>query len=188
MPRILVTGSGSVGKTTLVSHLGPELSLCPIEEMARDLCTRLGYAQIGDISENEQEHFKIKVLSEQISRENELKDFITDRGALDCWVLWQRWQLCKAMTFTSEAYYKMARAQSQKYTHVILVPPLFEPVDDGFRWIDKDYLNQIHRMTELAIFDFGLQNKTYIIREQELDNRLVEIKNWLSQNQNQDQD
>lgn len=180
MPRILVTGSGSVGKTTLVNHLAPELSLCQIDEMARVLCSRLGYAQLGDIPLDEQEHFKIKVLSEQIALENELESFVADRGVLDCWVLWQRWQMCKAMTFTSQAYYKMARAQSQKYTHIILVPPLFEPVDDGFRWIDKDYLDQIHRMTELAIYDFGLQNKTYIIQEKSLDGRLLEIKNWLT--------
>jgi len=180
MPRILVTGSGSVGKTTLVNALAPELSLQPIEEMARVLCRKLGYTKLGDVPENEQEQFKIKVLSEQIARENELQDFISDRGALDCWVLWQRWQLCKAMTFASEAYYKMALAQSKTYTHVILVPPLFEPVDDGFRWIDKDYLNQIHRMIELAIYDFKLQDKTYIIQEQSLEGRLLEIKNWLS--------
>lgn len=180
MPRILVTGSGSVGKTTLVNSLAPELSLHAIDETARALCTRLGYTQMGDIAENEQEHFKIKVLSEQIAREGELENFITDRGALDCWVLWQRWQLCKAMTFTSEAYYKMALAQSNKYTHVIFVPPLFAPVDDGFRWIDKDYLNQIDRMTQLAIYDFGLQNRTYTIQESSLEGRLWEIKNWLS--------
>ncbi|MBP7860858.1 ATP-binding protein [bacterium] len=179
MPRILVTGSGSVGKTTLVKSLAPELSLNAIDEMARALCARLGFAQMGDVCEDEQEHFKIKVLSEQIAREEELKSFITDRGALDCWVLWQRWQLCKAMTFTSEAYYKMALAQSNKYTHIIFVPPLFEPVDDGFRWIDKDYLNQIDRMTKLAIYDFGLEKKTYTIQESSLEGRLLEIKNWL---------
>ncbi len=180
MPKILVTGSGSVGKTTLVESLAPELSLSVIPEVGRLLCRRLGYNQIGDIPLAEQEGFKIKVLSEQIARENELQKFITDRGALDCWVLWQRWQLCKAMTFTSETYYRIARAHSRNYSHVIFLPPAFEPAEDGFRWTDKDYRNQIHRMLELAIYDFGLQEKTFVPQSDTLEKRLVEIKEWLA--------
>jgi len=176
--RIIITGASGVGKTTLVEALTPLLSLPLIPELGRDICHQMGYQKIGDIPD--QEEFKRAVLDAQISRENQLPEFISDRSAIDCWVLWQRWNLCSAMTYDSEAYYQKARAQAQRYTHVIYVRPTFPPVEDGFRWTEPIYQKQIDRLVRMTLYDFELWEKTLTIEEEDQEERLRAALKWLS--------
>ena len=157
-----------------MAALAPLLHLQVIPELGRKLCTDMGYERIGDIPQSEQENFKRLVLEAQISRENELGEFIADRSTLDCWVLWQRWNLCTAMTFDTESYYEKCRAQSLHYTHVIYVPPMFAPGEDGFRWTDLDYQKQIDRLTRLSLYDWQLMQRTLTIESKEPKERLAQ--------------
>lgn len=157
--------------------LAPLLSLSVIPELARKICHDLGYQRIGDIPE--QEAFKWKVLDAQIAAENQAESFISDRSSLDAWVLWQRWNLCDAMSYDTERYYESARQQAQKYTHVIYVPPMFEPVEDGFRWTDKDYQKQIDRLVRMTIFEWNLSARTYVVQSTDNESRLKETSHWL---------
>ena len=134
----------------------------------------MGYERIGDIPQSEQENFKRLVLEAQISRENELGEFISDRSALDCWVLWQRWNLCSAMTYDTESYYEKCRAQSLLYTHIIYVPPMFAPAEDGFRWTDLDYQKQIDRLTRLSLYDWQLTPRAMTVQAESPEERLAE--------------
>lgn len=178
MKRIIITGASGVGKTTLVEALTPLLSLPLIPELGRDICHQMGYQKIGDIPD--QEEFKRAVLDAQISKENQLPEFISDRSAIDCWVLWQRWNLCSAMTYDSEAYYGKARAQAQRYSHIIYVRPTFPAVEDGFRWTEPIYQKQIDRLVRMTLYDFELWEKTLTIEEEDIEERLRAALKWLS--------
>ena len=176
--RLIAIGSSGVGKTTLVESLAPLLSLSVIPELGRALCFEMGYERIGEIED--QEGFKQKVLDAQIEEEEKLGSFISDRSTIDCWVLWQRWNLCSAMTYTSEAYYQKARKQADKYSHIIYIPPMFEPEDDGFRWCDKDYQQQIDRLVRMTLYEWDLFDKVYQVKSNDRIERVEEIKNWLA--------
>src|SRR5690606_35866403 len=141
-----------------VEELTPLLSLPHIEELGRKICEEMGHERIGDIPD--QEAFKQRVLSAQIEEENRLDSFISDRSTIDCWVLWQRWNICSAMTYDSEDYYKRAREQAQSYSLVVYIPPMFPPLEDGFRWTDGDYQNQIDRMVRTTLWDWNLWERT----------------------------
>ncbi|HEY9678281.1 MAG TPA: ATP-binding protein [Drouetiella sp.] len=182
--RLIVTGASGVGKTTLVEMLAPLLSLSVIPELGRKLCHDMGHERIGEIPD--QEDFKWKVLNAQIEAENEKHSFISDRSTVDCWVLWQRWNICSAMTYDTEAYYDKSRAQAQKYTHIIYIPPMFPPVEDGFRWTEPDYQKQIDRLVRLTIFDWRLSEITYVVQSLDNKSRLEEIRNWLESPQKSD--
>jgi thymidylate kinase len=177
--RIIITGASGVGKTTLVELLAPLLSLPIIPEVARVLCKELGYDKIGDIPD--QEGFKRKVLQRQIEEENRLGTFISDRSALDSWVLWQRWNICQAMTFDTEIYYGTARSQASAYTDIIYVPPMFPPPNDGFRWIDTDYQRQIDRIVRMTLHDWELWGHTYVVRAANVEARVKEVMQWLEE-------
>jgi len=183
MKRIIITGASGVGKTTLVEALTPLLSLSQIPELGRDICHQMGYQKLTDIPD--QEAFKRAVLEAQISRENELGEFVSDRSTIDCWALWQRWNICSAMSYDSESYYESSREQAQKYTHVIYVRPMFQPVDDGFRWTDLDYQKQIDRLVRMTLFDFALLERTFVLNELTTEKRVQEVIAWL---QNPDTD
>ena len=176
--RIIAIGSSGVGKTTLVESLTPLLSLQVIPELGRAICKEMGFERIGEIED--QEGFKQKVLATQIEEEEQLGSFISDRSTIDCWILWQRWNLCSAMTFTSEAYYQKSKQQATKYTHIIYIPPMFDPEDDGFRWCDKDYQQQIDRLVRMTLYEWNLFDKVYQVKSDKKEKRVEEIKNWLS--------
>lgn len=175
--RITLTGASGVGKTALAQALAEKLKLPLIPEIARELCLASGWQKIGDIKD--QEGFKHTVLQEQIAREEKLGQFIADRSAFDAWVLWQRWNLCSAMTYDSERLYNLAREQSQKYTHVIYIPPLIELKEDSFRWTDIDYQKQVDRITRMTLYDFDLWPVTQTIKSSVFEERIQEVVNWI---------
>lgn len=175
--RIIITGASGVGKTTLAGSLAPLLSLPLIPELARDMCAQMGYQRIGDIPD--QEEFKRHVLKAQIDLEEELGNFISDRSTIDCWVLWQRWNLNHAMTYDTEAYYVTARAQAALYSHIIYVPPHFPPAEDGFRWTDLDYQKQIDRLVRMSLFEWDLLDRTLFITGENLNERVAQVMGWM---------
>src|SRR4029453_19502970 len=130
MKRIIVPGASGVGKTVLVDALAPRLGLAVIPELGRSICENMGFKRIGEVPD--QEGFKRKVLEAQVAEEERLSGFISDRSTVDCWVLWQRWNICSAMTYDTESYYRLSRAQSEKHSHVIHVPPIFPPPQNTF--------------------------------------------------------
>jgi hypothetical protein len=162
-----------------VEALAPLLSLPIIPELGRKLCLDMGYERIGDIPQSEQENFKRLVLEAQISREDELGAFISDRSALDCWVLWQRWNICSAMTYDTEAVYERARGQSRGYSHIIYIPPMFAPPEDGFRWTDLDYQKEIDRLVRMTLYEWNLLELTLTIKSAEPGQRVQEALSWL---------
>jgi AAA domain len=162
-----------------VEELAPLLSLPIIPELARQMCESLGYKYIGEIPD--QEEFKRKVLAAQIESESRAKRFVSDRSTIDSWVLWQRWNIGQAMSYDTEDYYNQARLQAQSYTHVILIPPMFDPVDDGFRWIDKDYQKQIDRLVRMTLYEWNLLDRTYVISSETTQARLAEVIAWIDQ-------
>ncbi|MBS1999514.1 MAG: ATP-binding protein [Cyanobacteria bacterium SZAS LIN-2] len=179
--RIIVVGASGVGKTTLVEALAPLLNLPVIPELGRKLCLDMGYQRIGDIPATEQENFKRLVLEAQIEQENSLGEFIADRSTIDCWVLWQRWNICSAMTYDTEAYYTMAREQAKDYSHVIYLPPMFAPPEDGFRWTDLDYQKEIDRLVRMTLFEWDHLPHTLTVQSTGHDERVQETMAWLSQ-------
>ncbi len=170
-------GASGVGKTTLVEALTPLLALPVIPELGRKLCLEMGYQYPGEIPD--QELFKNQVLKAQITEENNLGSFIADRSTLDAWVLWQRWNICQAMTYDSERYYNEARQQSTLYTDIIYIPPMFPPSDDGFRWTDPDYQKQIDRLVRMTLFDWQLLDRTLTLQSLAHQERLKEAQTWL---------
>ena len=173
----MITGASGVGKTSLASLLAPRLKVELLPEVARLLCAEKGFERIGDIPD--QEGFKWEVLENQIKRENSCSDFVADRSAIDSWVLWQRWQICQSMTYESEKFYEAARKQCQSYTQVIYVPPLFEAVEDNFRWTDPDYLKQFDRIIRMTLYDFQLWDRTFTVTAHSVESRMQEVLQWL---------
>lgn len=175
--RIAIAGASGVGKTTLVELLAPSFRLPSIPELGRELCTNLGYERIGDIPD--QEDFKRRVLAAQIAEEERWGSFISDRSTIDCWVLWQRWNICQAMTYDTEAYYNEARLQARKYTHIVYVPPMFAPPEDGFRWTNTDYQQQIDRLVRMTLYEWNLLDKTFTVSASTPEERARETAAWL---------
>ncbi|MBI4533284.1 MAG: AAA family ATPase [Candidatus Melainabacteria bacterium] len=167
-----------MGKTTLAQVIASQLGLEIIPEIARQLCKSMGYERIGEIPD--QEGFKHQVLSLQIETEEHLVNFVSDRSTIDCWVLWQRWNICTAMTYDTESYYELARKQSTKYTRIIYIPPLFVPQEDRFRWTNLDYQKQIDRLVRMTLYEWGLLERTCIVQSAKLEDRVKEVSTWLT--------
>lgn len=174
-----ITGAGGVGKTTLAQRLATELEVPFIEEVARVLCSEMGHKRIGEIPD--QEGFKRKVLEKQIEREAGIDSYVADRSALDCWILWQRWNICSAMTFDTEAIYDTVKKHAASYSHIIYIPPLFPPSEDGFRWTEPDYIKQIDRITRMTFYELNLWDRVLKIQSDKIDDRVAEVLFWLKE-------
>ncbi|MGH7194889.1 MAG: ATP/GTP-binding protein, partial [Candidatus Saccharimonadales bacterium] len=176
--RIVITGASGVGKTSLANVLAEKLQLSLIPEVARRLCHQMGYRNPTEIPD--QQSFRQAVLDEQIIEERAQSQFVSDRSTIDCWVLWQRWQICSAMTYDSEAYYNTCRDHAKTYTHVIYVPPMFTPPDDEFRWTEPDYVKQIDRIIRLTLYDWSLLDRKFTISCDGPEARAAAVAAWLN--------
>jgi hypothetical protein len=150
-----------------------------IPEVARALCHQMGYQSPTDIPD--QQEFRTAVLDAQIREESARAEFVADRCTIDAWVMWQRWQICSAMTYDTEAYYDKCRKQADLYAGVIYIPPLFEPPEDAFRWTDTDYVKQVDRLTRMTLYDWSLWDRTYTVQSANQEDRLREVAQWLRQ-------
>lgn len=157
--------------------LAPLLALPCIEEVGRALCLEMGYEYPGAVSD--QESFKARVLDLQIRAEDKLDSFISDRSTIDAWVLWQRWQMCQAMSYDTEAFYEKTKAQALLYTDIIYIPVSFAAVEDGFRWTDADYRKQIDRITRMTLYEWNLLDRTCTLTADHPAERVKEALDWL---------
>ena len=175
--KITVTGVGGSGKTTLSGKLADNLSIPLIPEIGRLLCAELGYERIGEVPD--QEGFKRMALERQIAAEKEHASYVADRCVIDCWVLWQRWNICSAMSYDTEAIYRTVAGHAPIYSHIVYLPPRFEVQEDGFRWTDPDYIQQVDRIFRMTFFDLQLQERVLMLKTDTVDERLAEVKDWL---------
>lgn len=177
--KLTVMGSSGVGKTSLAERISAALDLPFLPEIGRLLCRELGFERIGDIPE--QEKFKTLALERQIEDEAQFDSFVADRSAIDCWVLWQRWNICTAMTYDTEALYDSVLKHASSYTHIVYIPPMFAASEDGFRWTEPDYIKQIDRIIRMTLYDLDLWHRVLTIRESDLEERIKEVERWLEQ-------
>jgi nicotinamide riboside kinase len=138
VPRIVIVGSFSTGKTTLAEAIAPSLDLPLLPEVAREI-VELGFKLDKDATpETETFIFLRQYYNEMIHA-----DFVGDRSLIDVmayagWVLdHQEWRKEMAMW---ETCVKIAeyRLRSQ-YTHVFYLPIEFPIVPDGLRPLDPDF-------------------------------------------------
>ena len=177
--RIVIIGSAGIGKTWLLEALKEKIHLKIIPEQARVICKKLGHKNIYEIKDPTL--FRILTLKEQIKQEEKLKEFISDRSTIDCWIHWVRWSWGTRKTFESEEYFKLAKSQALKYSHIIYIPRLIKTAkDDGFRWNNEEYQNQIDRLFREILLEWQLMNKTYIIKSKKLKERVKEVQDYLT--------
>ncbi len=176
--RIVIIGSAGVGKTTLLNSIKKKLELKVIPEIAREICNRLGYKNLYEIKDHDK--FRLLVLKEQIKFEEKYKEFLSDRSTIDCWVHWVRWSWNSTKTYESEEYYKLAYIQALKYSHIIFIPRLFKlKKEDGFRWNNEDYQNQVDRLFREMLLEWQLMERTYIVKSKNLRDRVKEVSEHL---------
>ncbi len=178
--RIVIIGSAGVGKTTLANKAKAKLRIKFISEQARVICKKLGYKNIYEIKDPDL--FRFTVLKEQIKTEEKLKQFLSDRSTIDCWVHWVRWSWGIKKTYESEKYFNLSFNQALKYSHIIYIPRLIKPKEDGFRWNDENYQNQIDRLFHETLLEWGLMSRTYIIQSTKLKDRVSEVLDFLTIN------
>lgn len=175
--RVVLIGAAGVGKTSLVERLKNQLKLKVIPEQARIICKKLKYKNIYEIKEHHL--FRYLTLKSQIKLEEKYKEFLSDRSTIDCWVHWVRWSWGERKTFESEKYYQLAYNQALKYSHIIYIPRIIKTKDDGFRWNDEDYQNQIDRLIKEILLEWQLMNKTYVVQSIKLKDRVKEVANYI---------
>jgi nicotinamide riboside kinase len=142
--KIGLTGTHSVGKTTLLNALRSEpcfkdFAIC--DEVTRQI-RALGFAINENGNDNTQRVIMLKHIENIMLNDN----MITDRTALDC-LVYSRY-LWKNQRITNDTFsiiHKLFLKLWPQYDLVFFIEPEFDLVSDGVRSIDEDFRNNIHK-------------------------------------------
>ena len=132
MRRICITGTQGTGKTTLATALSSALGLALAPEAAREVAQTWQLASMDDLAPVDVGRFHAAILDRQLAWLAADAEFVTDRGVLDT-------AAHIAFLAPDEALFARARAAMSGYSHVLYLPPEFEPPDDGFRRRDPEW-------------------------------------------------
>jgi len=169
-----------------------------IEELVRSLCRERGYDSPYNVPGDEINQFRFDLLLKQIEIEEQLvkdaqaynkaqgkeviKGFMGDRGCLDGWAYYMRWSWNSVDVEVAEDYYTKARKQSLKYDHIVFVPMMFETPEDGFRWVNKTYQDQMERLQLSVVQEWMLEEQLYCVQAEALNERIKELQELLDSN------
>jgi hypothetical protein len=155
--RIAVVGPEATGKTSLSEGLARALGLPLLADPRPALLASTGCHTLFEAA-----RFRPiwrELLEGQLGREASAGDAVIDTGALDCWVLWQRWGWAGAPPATTERLRAAAFDLARGYSHVIVMPARQLSEFRGHRFLDTDYATQMGRLTQAALAEAGLAGR-----------------------------
>ncbi len=143
--KIGITGAQGTGKTTLASILAEVLGIPLITEQVRKVAKDMGIESLKKVRADIETGgvFQEACLKYQLSVEQGLSDFISDRTTIDNAVYWLKHHAHHWPSQVSIAYYRDAFRNIRNYNLILYVPPELEPIDDGFRDMGREHQLEI---------------------------------------------
>jgi nicotinamide riboside kinase len=161
--RLGFIGSQSVGKSALFKRLATLLRMPAISEGVRHVVGAMGYASPLDVPDKALMQWK--VLEFQTHYEDEYGSFISDRSTVDNAAYFDRYMRGKLASREFHSYMNRAKAQAQKYTHLIYCPIMWNGIEnDGFRDTDPQERLAIDETVRELIKQFGVSGKVYTLK------------------------
>jgi hypothetical protein len=159
VPRIVIVGSFSTGKTTLAEAAARHLEVPLLPEVAREVAA-LGFKLDKDATPE----VETLIFLKQVYNELTHPDFIGDRSLIDVmayagWVLDNQprrpesalWQECERL---AEVHLR------SQYTHVFYLPIEFPIVPDGLRPLDPAFQREIDERMLALLHDHAVSYST----------------------------
>jgi nicotinamide riboside kinase len=174
--KIGITGSHSVGKTTLLNALRSEP--CFKDYKICDEVTRQVRALGVNINENGNDNTQRLIMMKHLENVFLHDKMITDRTALDCLVysryLWARGQVSsETMYHITDMFNKMWHM----YSVVFYIEPEFDVVDDGVRSIDAAFRDDINHAFRQAIAELKLHKDNFHLVKGSVVSRVNQVMN-----------
>jgi nicotinamide riboside kinase len=124
-------------------------------------------------------HFQKRILNDQIVGEQEAlfegSGFVSDRSTLDNAAYFLAYVASKESPEGVYLYLSEAERNLENYDRLILIPPMFPPVDDGERHTDPREQQRIHEIVCDLIAAWGVAQKVYTVTSRTPEERVAEI-------------
>lgn len=175
MTKIGFIGAECTGKTTVIENLVQRgMKLPVIKELVRDIVSQLGYSKPSEVKCIKTA--QMLYLEAQIARQLELQSFVSDRTPLDN-AAYMLLYASQDMTQQSiDNFLQRALSYTSCYDLLFYFPIAWETIeDDGFRNTDNKKRNEIQRIIDEMLFDFGLIGITHAISSLSVKDRTDEV-------------
>lgn len=172
--RIAFIGSHSTGKTTVARPVADALDFPFLTEVVREVARTWGLTP-ATVPPHRVVNFQWDVLESQMFGERLHDEFVSDRSTLDNAAYFLAYAAHRATPEAVYNYLAQARNHMEKYDLLILIPPMFPPVDDGERHTDPREQERIHDIVCGLIGAWSVGDKVYTVTSGTVEDRLTEI-------------
>lgn len=172
--KIAFIGSHSTGKTTVARPIAETLGVPFLSEVARDVARDWGLTP-ATIPADRVLDYQWEILHRQIEREQQHPAWVSDRSTLDNCAYFEAYAEHQTTPEDAARYKRRAWGNTVHYDRLILIPPMFAPVDDGERHTDPAEQLRVHRIVCDLIDAWGLAEKVYTVTSATVEGRINEI-------------
>ncbi len=162
--KIVISGSGGIGKTTLINHISSTLEYSVIPDYIDVILKEKGYRNLGEPDDNTRLKIRIEALERKIKAETESSNFISDKGVIDYLAYWMVRSIHRATKEQTDYFLENVFLHVDVYDKVI-IPPFgrFLIKNNKKRTTDRTYQQQVHE-TIITLYNiFGLLWEEYAL-------------------------
>lgn len=172
--KIAFIGSHSTGKTTVARPIADHLGVPFLSEVARMVAQDWGLTPATVPPERVAE-YQWTILRGQVDGEKPHPAYVSDRSTVDNAAYFLAYAAHRTHPADVFLYLNAALVNTRHYDLLVLIPPMFAPVDDGERHTDPVEQARIHEVVCNLLDAWGLTEKVYTVTSVTPEGRVEEI-------------
>lgn len=172
--KIVLSGGPSIGKTTLIDHIGEELGHTQIPDYMDIVLVENGLKKPSEMDDEIARIIRLEALHRKVNAESLIKNFISDKGVIDYYAYWLAYTSNSATNEENSLFKDTVLSHCNIYD-LVIIPPIsrFEIADNSIRSTNLEHQLRIHVLVKGLYSEFKIPWVEYALDLDDKPNKVL---------------